>query len=66
MHAQGLGLISMRERVGLVKGTIRVTSTPGGGTEISVRVPLEAGQRGRDSRVGATSHVYSIPSGRAN
>ena len=40
--AQGLGLISMRERVRLVKGTISIASRPHRGTEISVRVPLSA------------------------
>jgi len=35
----GLGLISMRERVSLVDGTISITSKPAHGTVISVRVP---------------------------
>jgi signal transduction histidine kinase len=39
----GLGLISMRERVRLVKGTISIRSRPQSGTEINVRVPLSAG-----------------------
>jgi signal transduction histidine kinase len=39
----GLGLISMRERVTLVKGTISITSGPSGGTEIRVVVPVAAG-----------------------
>jgi PAS domain S-box-containing protein len=40
MNGRGLGLISMRERANLVRGTISITSRPMGGTEISVRVPL--------------------------
>jgi len=36
----GLGLVSMRERVGLLKGHIAVDASPGCGTRISVRVPL--------------------------
>ena len=36
----GIGLVSMRERVSLVGGEIAVQSTPGTGTRISVRVPL--------------------------
>jgi len=36
----GLGLISMRERVGLVKGSIAIESKPLGGTLIQVRIPL--------------------------
>jgi two-component system sensor histidine kinase DegS len=36
----GLGLISMRERVHLVRGTLSVRSRPSEGTRIEVRVPL--------------------------
>jgi len=43
----GLGLISMRERVRLVSGTIAIESRPMGGTTIRVRVPL----RGQQQRV---------------
>ena len=39
-QGKGLGLISMRERVRLVNGTITVASRPMGGTTIHVRVPL--------------------------
>ncbi len=35
-----LGLVSMRERARLVKGQLQVTSAPGHGTRIDVRVPL--------------------------
>jgi PAS domain S-box-containing protein len=42
---QGLGLISMQERVRLVKGAIMITSRPQSGTEIDVRVPLSAGEQ---------------------
>jgi PAS domain S-box-containing protein len=40
MQSQGLGLISMRERVGLMNGTMSITSQPMAGTEIKVRVPV--------------------------
>jgi PAS domain S-box-containing protein len=36
----GLGLVSMRERLNLVKGEIAIDSPPSGGTQIDVRVPL--------------------------
>jgi PAS domain S-box-containing protein len=36
----GLGLLSMRERLRLVGGTIAIDSRPGAGTRIDVRVPL--------------------------
>jgi PAS domain S-box-containing protein len=38
----GLGLVSMRERVSLVKGTISITSKPAAGTEINVCIPVTA------------------------
>jgi signal transduction histidine kinase len=50
MTTQGLGLISMRERVKLVKGTISITSRPLSGTEVNVRIPLPAGTRAEQSR----------------
>ncbi len=40
MQGRGLGLVSMRERVRLVNGTIAVESMLEGGTTIHVRVPL--------------------------
>ena len=40
LSGQGLGLISMRERASLVKGTISITSKPMAGTEITLRVPI--------------------------
>jgi PAS domain S-box-containing protein len=42
MHNDGLGLISMRERISNLKGTISIVSKPHCGTEISVRVPVGA------------------------
>jgi PAS domain S-box-containing protein len=42
MHGPGLGLISMRERVHLLKGALTIASRPMHGTEITVRVPVES------------------------
>jgi signal transduction histidine kinase len=39
----GLGVVSMRERIRLVNGTITISSQPGQGTEITVSVPLAGG-----------------------
>jgi signal transduction histidine kinase len=36
----GLGLVSMRERVAFVGGTLDIDAWPGGGTRLDVRVPL--------------------------
>jgi len=46
---QGLGLISMRERVQMINGDFEVESEPGQGTTIHVRAPLQAAQ----SRIAA-------------
>ncbi len=42
MNYQGLGLISMRERIALVGGTIAIKSKLQGGTEIRCTIPLAA------------------------
>ena len=41
----GLGLLSMRERVRIIHGVLRITSEPEKGTTISVQVPLEKSDR---------------------
>jgi signal transduction histidine kinase len=41
---RGAGLLGMRERVTLLGGSFRLASIPGGGTELSVEIPL----RGRE------------------
>jgi PAS domain S-box-containing protein len=40
MAGQGLGIVSMRERVSMLNGNMLITSKPMGGTEITARVPL--------------------------
>jgi signal transduction histidine kinase len=40
IRGDGLGLVGMRERVGLVGGKLRVESTPGSGTTVRAEVPL--------------------------
>ena len=35
-----MGLISIRERVEALEGTVTVSSRPGGGTEVRVLIPL--------------------------
>jgi signal transduction histidine kinase len=39
---KGLGLVAMRERVSAVGGTLQIESRPGHGTEVSIRLPMEA------------------------
>jgi PAS domain S-box-containing protein len=48
---RGLGLVSMQERVNLVKGTISITSRPQSGTEINVHVPLSAGEQTEQAKL---------------
>ena len=38
---RGIGLIGLRERLGSLNGTLRITSAPGRGTEILMSIPLE-------------------------
>ena len=40
IRSDGLGLVGMRERVGLVGGKLRIESTPGSGTTVRAEVPL--------------------------
>jgi PAS domain S-box-containing protein len=40
--ARGLGLVSMRERVEYMNGTIRIKSSPGKGTKVRVKIPIGA------------------------
>jgi len=41
---QGLGLISMRERLEALGGTFQILSTPGAGTRIDIAVPIDAAE----------------------
>ena len=41
-ETKGLGLVTMRERVEYLGGTFQVTSWPGKGTKIRVKIPIEA------------------------
>jgi len=45
MQRSGLGLVSMRERVRLLNGTIAIESRPMHGTTVHVRVPLQSDHR---------------------
>jgi len=45
VSSTGLGLISMRERVHLLNGTLAVESTPMRGTNIRARIPLKSEHR---------------------
>ncbi|RQD72256.1 MAG: histidine kinase [Tindallia sp. MSAO_Bac2] len=42
-ESSGYGIMGMKERVQLMKGTINIKSQRGNGTQISVSVPIEAG-----------------------
>lgn len=50
-HERNLGLYGMRERASLLGGTLTIESTPGRGTTVFVRIPLEGtkGNHGEDS-----------------
>ncbi len=46
LKGQGLGLRSIRERVGSIHGSVQVHSLPGQGTKIIVQVPIRSEERG--------------------
>ena len=55
---KGLGLLSMRERLRLVGGTIRIDSRVSKGTIIEVEVPLpEPGETNRTVQLSGSSHL---------
>jgi PAS domain S-box-containing protein len=49
---EGLGLVSMRERVSYLRGQLVIRATPGSGTRLDVRIPLGDG---RDQPAAAPS-----------
>ena len=46
----GLGLHGMRERAGMLGGTLEIASAPGRGTSVRLRLPLETPPTGGDAR----------------
>jgi signal transduction histidine kinase len=54
MNGKGLGLISMRERASLVNGTVSIASTPTGGTQVTIRVPLKLAPETNETAIHAT------------
>jgi PAS domain S-box-containing protein len=46
----GVGLRSMRDRAEMLGGNVRVDSTPGAGTRVEVRVPIDGGRDGAGGR----------------
>ena len=55
-RGKGLGLVSISERARLVSGTVRITSVPGEGTRVHVRIPTrmlvqsDEGSRSQDGQ----------------
>lgn len=43
---KGLGLVAMQERVSAIGGTLRIESSPGRGTEVSLQLSLEGNNNG--------------------
>jgi signal transduction histidine kinase len=44
LHADGMGLVGMRERAALLDGGLEVESAPGAGATIRVAIPLGDGR----------------------
>lgn len=51
--SKGLGLSSMAERVGILKGTFRIRTKPGDGTEIHASVPLDPREASQEGGAGS-------------
>jgi len=47
VHQGGLGLLSMRERVGILKGKLAINASPGHGTRIGVSLPVSSSSEAR-------------------
>jgi signal transduction histidine kinase len=60
---KGLGIISMRERVQLVSGTVVIESAPGRGTVVEVRVPVESRKGKRASRGSNHAKTKTVAGG---
>ena len=50
-----LGLVSMRERMHVIDGTLTVSSSPHRGTEIEARVPVKTGVQSKESVLGSAA-----------
>jgi signal transduction histidine kinase len=53
---EGLGLTSMTERASLMGGTLAITSEPGKGTVVTVRIPGSDADRASESGAVPTTH----------
>jgi signal transduction histidine kinase len=57
IESAGLGLVSMKERVGVLKGHLVIHAAPGGGTSIEVRLPLTPPARRARRRQGRVARA---------
>ena len=57
---KGLGLISMRERLETVGGTLAIDSRPGAGCRVEGKVPYPGGMAMRASNLGSTDLVSGL------
>jgi len=58
---QGLGLLGIRERVAHLRGTLRLTGSPGKGTCLTIAVPVECGTVAQDANQTETAaHVTAV------
>ena len=57
-RVEGLGLVSIRERVRSIGGELKVRSAPGQGTVIEARVPVKSGVAASNSVVNRSSYRF--------
>jgi signal transduction histidine kinase len=62
MSANGLGLLSMKERLEMIGGLLEVQSSPGCGTRVKARVPLDVAHSGVATQPGVHMQAESTPS----
>jgi len=53
LEHQSSGLIGMRERARSVGGRLLVSSSPGGGTRVSLRIPIPRGETSPNDEVSS-------------
>jgi PAS domain S-box-containing protein len=57
LSCRGLGFVSMRERLQMVQGELKVQSKPGAGTTIYARVPLKTPENQKTASSECESHI---------
>ncbi|MDO8568083.1 MAG: GAF domain-containing protein [Dehalococcoidales bacterium] len=60
---RGLGLLGMKERLELVKGTLSIASRPGSGTDITIEIPLNDAGPSREKTAKESNENQEVLNG---